>query len=147
MAYAPTFRLSLWLGLLAYAPLGYAVLSRWGIVAPQSGWPAISPEQVVAYGAVLLGFFAGGRWGGAITRAERSPWPYLGGVAIAGLGAVALFSGNQLGLALLLVGFSAQGGWDVMSAYAGHWPHAIIGQRRLLAFLISLTLLALLLLG
>lgn len=146
MVHAPRYRLSFWLSIIAYIPLGYALAQRGGLLGGP-GWPAPDPGQIIAYGAILLAFLAGGRWGGAITRAELRPWPFLGGWAIAALGVVAVFAEYRLGLALLLLGFAAQGGWDVMAAYAGHWPRTMIGQRRLLAFAVSLTLIGLFALG
>lgn len=131
---------------LVYVPFAYGLAARMAMPAPP--WPAVpSDTQLSVFGGMALAFLAGGQWGQAVTRGQTLSRTYLAAPLIAGLGVVAAFVERDMALALLCVGFGAQGAWDVMSAYAGRWPNRLIGERRVFTFAICLTLLGLLFVG
>lgn len=128
---------------LAYLPFAYALGAR--LIEISTPWPApLADGQLAVLGGIVLAFLAGGQWGHEATRGRTHSWAYLGAAAIAGLGVAAAFFEPATALALLCVGFGAQGAWDVVSAYSGRWPKSMIGERRVFTFLMCLTVLGLL---
>ena len=100
--------------------LGYAglvpmiVLSLWlYAVAPDHPWRGVTITALVTYGALMVSFLGGGRWGTGLSRkgdAGRrdlvvSILPLLAGWA-------ALLTPAPYSFALLAVAFAAQGAWD-----------------------------------
>lgn len=118
-----------------------------GAVSPWVPLPALSPENglrlVIAYGAIILSFLGGIRWGTAIgpydTRRQGLELSASVLGSLAGLAAV--FLPQVPALTLLIAGFLMQGLWDVTSVEAGRLPQWFGKLRMLLTAgaVISLT--------
>ena len=84
----------------------------------------------LAYGAIILSFLGGIRWGMAIspmTRVDRAR-DLAASVLPSLLGWIALFLPLSLGLGALIVGFALQYAWDYQSWRRGHlsgWFHTL----------------------
>ena len=86
--------------------------------------PATGLKLAIMYGAIILSFLGGIRWGTAIgpydsgRQASEFPASVLGSIAAL----AAVFLPAIPALALLIAGFLMQGLWDVMSVDAGRLP-------------------------
>lgn len=96
---------------------------------PSNLW--ISPRQAgLAYGAVILSFLGGIRWGMAVspvTRVNRTR-DLAASVLPSLLGWVSLLMPLTLGMAFLIAGFTLQYAWDYQSWRRGHlsgWFHTL----------------------
>lgn len=122
---------ALLLGLAGLIPFVAGAAAQWRPI------PLLDAEGglklVVIYGAIILSFLGGIRWGTAIgpydtgrqgTEFSASVLGSLAGLAAAFLPAIP-------GLALLIAGFLMQGLWDVMSVDSGRLP-AWFGRLRMI---------------
>ena len=101
---------------------------------------------IVGYGALLLGFFSGARLGLILLpdgRRNLNLWPVLGAPA---LGLLIVLLPFTIAIALLIVGFGAQGAWDSWSGFSGRLPRTYAAMRRTMTWAVSLTLMAVLIL-
>lgn len=99
-----------------------------GAVAVWVSLPLLTPERghqlVVSYGAIILSFLGGIRWGTAIglvsvrRQAFEFPASVLGSLAAL----IALFAPPIPALTLLITGFLMQALWDVTSVESGRLP-------------------------
>lgn len=119
------------LGLAGLIPFLAAAAAQWlalPLLAPETGL-----RLAVVYGAIILSFLGGIRWGTAIGPYDTGrqglefPASVLGSLA----GLAAAFLPAIPGLALLIAGFLMQGLWDVMSVDAGRLP-AWFGRLRMI---------------
>ena len=118
----PERRLATWLAAAGLAPI--AVLSVWlaGIPADHI-WRDISILLLASYGAIVLSFLGGSRWGLAVaghgTERQRdlavSMAPPL-------IGWLAFLLPPQYGFVVLAVAFAAQGAWDALAGQTGLLP-------------------------
>jgi hypothetical protein len=121
---------ALWLGLLGAIPFLAGAIVQWAIA------PRIGPIPVVAasllYGAVILSFLGGIRWGTAIGPygARRQALEFAGSVLPAMVGWIALLLPSAAGLSLLIIGFCMQALWDVIAVEDGRLP-AWFGKLRM----------------
>ena len=76
------------------------------------------------YGAVILSFLGGIRWGAAIgePRGTRQNTDFAGSVVSSLLGWLSLLLSPVLGLSLMIAAFLLQGLWDVLSVEKGRLP-------------------------
>ena len=108
-----------------------------GAAALWTPLPVLTPELglrlIIAYGAIILSFLGGIRWGTAIgpydTRRQGLEFSASVLGSLAGLAAV--FIPPVPALTLLITGFLMQGLWDVMSVEAGRLP-SWFGKLRML---------------
>lgn len=129
------------LGLAGLLPFAAGALALW--VALPVLTPALGLQLVIVYGAIILSFLGGIRWGTAIgpydTRRQGLEFSasVLGSLA----GLAAIFIPPVPALTLLIAGFLMQALWDVLSVEAGRLP-AWFGKLRMLltaGVVISLT--------
>ncbi|WP_421693980.1 DUF3429 domain-containing protein [Aestuariivirga sp.] len=119
------------LGLMGLVPFAAGALSLWVPL------PFLNAETglklVVVYGAIILSFLGGIRWGTAIGPydAHRQGREFSTSVLGALAGLAAVFLPAIPGLTLLIAGFLMQGLWDVTSADAGRLP-AWFGRLRMI---------------
>ncbi len=95
----------------------------------------------VGYGTVLLGFFSGIRFGTKLnTNRSGKVWmvPFLAGPF---LGLIVLGVPFSLALAILAVGFGAQGAWDSLAAFRGNLPNRYTAMRTTTTWLICALLI------
>lgn len=111
-----------WLALAGYLP--FAVLAVWLFtIAPDHPWRADTIFLLKTYGASILSFLGGIRFGLAVAadRPERGRELALS-VTPALAAWAALWFGEPQSFALLAVAFAAHGAWDSFAAHRGHAP-------------------------
>jgi hypothetical protein len=119
------------LGLAGLIPFFAAAASLWYVL------PMLPPDTglvlMVSYGAIILSFLGGIRWGTAIGPydSRRQSLELSASVAGSLLGLAAIFIPPVLALSLLIAGFLTQALWDVLSVEAGRLP-AWFGRLRML---------------
>jgi len=111
--------------------------------------PSLQPlDQVVferallGYGAVILGFLSGVRWGMRMQGGFGSDIIYLAAIVVSGGGFLTLLLPFPLGIALLIVGFGAQGAWDVWGGFRGSVPRAYARMRSVITWMTCAVLIA-----
>lgn len=112
---------ALWLGLAGLVPF-------WLPLMPLYGAPMMSADRalllLLVYGAVILSFLGGIRWGAAL-KLPRGPLQstlFVFSVLPSLVGFAALLLPAVAGLVLLITGFLIQGAWDVQSAQRNELP-------------------------
>ena len=110
------------LGLAGILPFAAAALSLWTPL-PQLG-PDSGLRLGVVYGAIILSFLGGIRWGGALGPYDHTRQGLVFAASVLGslAGLAAAFLPAVPALALLIAGFLLQALWDVASAEAGRLP-------------------------
>ncbi|MGJ8527801.1 DUF3429 domain-containing protein [Maritalea sp.] len=110
--------------------------------------PAISPFEsvmferaLVGYGALILSFLGGIRWGIRLQGGAGSELTYIVGTFGAIAGFVMLLMPVSVGLVLLTFGFAAHGIWDVLSGMRGRVPQSYARLRAVLTWLVCVTLI------
>lgn len=110
------------LGFAGLIPFAAAALSQWLEL------PAFTPQMGLAtgtaYGAVILSFLGGIRWGTAMKTFgnERLDLELSGSVLVALAGWLSLALQPVTGLCLLIAGLLLQALWDVISVERNHLP-------------------------
>ncbi len=119
------------LGLAGLLPFIAGALSLW--VALPMLTPDLGLKLVVSYGAIILSFLGGIRWGTAIGPygGRRVGLEFLGSVLGSLGGLAAIFLPSVPAITLLIAGFLMQGLWDVTSVEAGRLP-GWFGKLRML---------------
>jgi len=120
-----------------------------GLVA--TVFPALLPiDQIVferallGYGALILSFLGGVRWGIRMQGGAGTDLTYLVGIAGSVLGFFTLLMPYVLGIAVLIVAFGAHGAWDVWSGFRGAIPRPYAQLRSMMTWLVCAALLAIL---
>lgn len=122
---------ALLLGLAGLIPFFAAAGAQWASL------PLLPPETglklAIVYGAIILSFLGGIRWGTAIGPYDsaRQGMEFSASVLGSLAGLAAAFLPAIPALALLIAGFLMQGLWDVMSVDAGRLP-AWFGRLRMI---------------
>lgn len=110
------------LGLAGILPFAAGALSMWVPL------PLLTPETGlrlgIVYGAIILSFLGGIRWGAALGPYDHARQGLVFAVSVLGslAGLAAVFLPAVPALALLIAGFLLQALWDVTSAEAGRLP-------------------------
>lgn len=116
---------ALWLGLAGLIPLLYAAVA--GSLAPHAPLHDVSLQALLAYGAMILSFLGGIRWG--LTMATADPTGMLGplfaSTVRALLGWLALLVPSSTGLVMLAPGFTATLIADLRLSIAPHWYRSL----------------------
>lgn len=113
---------ALLLGLAGLIPFVAAAAAQWTVI------PLLPPDTglklAIVYGAIILSFLGGIRWGTAIGPYDtgRQTLEFLASVLGSLAGLAAVFLPAIPALALLIAGFLMQGLWDVMSVESGRLP-------------------------
>lgn len=119
------------LGLAGLIPFAAGALALW---APLPVLEAdLGLKLVIGYGALILSFLGGIRWGTALGpyATSRQGGELAGSVLGSLAGLAALFIPSVPALTLLIAGFLMQALWDVTSVEAGRLP-AWFGRLRML---------------
>ena len=122
---------ALLLGLAGLIPFAAGAAAMWALLS------AITPDRgltlVIAYGAIILSFLGGIRWGTAIGPydARRQGLELSASVLGSLAGLAAIFIPPVPALTLLIAGFLMQALWDVMSVEGGRLP-SWFGKLRML---------------
>lgn len=110
------------LGLAGLVPFAAGALALWAplpLLAAESGL-----RLLVVYGAIILSFLGGIRWGTAIGPYDAGRQAREFGLSVLGslAGLAAVFLPPLAGLTLLVAGFLLQALWDVTSVESGRLP-------------------------
>ncbi|NJM28977.1 MAG: DUF3429 domain-containing protein [Rhizobiales bacterium] len=132
------------LGLAGLVPFVAIALSQW------PGGPELLPFATltsgIVYGAVILSFLGGIRWGTAI--GPYGAWTQARDMAMSVLPSLAAWIAVLLppsaGLCLLLIGFLLQALWDVIDVEDGRLPSWFGRLRMMLTAVVVISLLAML---
>ena len=122
---------ALLLGLAGLIPFAAGAAALWVPL------PGLAPEAglrlVIAYGAIILSFLGGIRWGTAIGPYDtrRQGLEFAASVLGSLAGLAAIFIPAVPALTLLIAGFLMQALWDVTSVESGRLP-AWFGKLRML---------------
>ena len=93
----------------------FVVVALVAVAAERSGvWHALAIDAGRTYGAVILSFLGGTRWGAGLGRADAGRQFALS-VVPSLVGWLSLFMAPLYGVALLALAFAAQGAWDAFS--------------------------------
>jgi hypothetical protein len=122
---------ALFLGLAGLIPFAAGALSLWAPLGPLV--PALGLHLIIAYGAIILSFLGGIRWGTAIGPYDSSRQGLEFAASVLGslAGLAAVFIPPIPALSLLIAGFLMQALWDVTSVEAGRLP-GWFGKLRML---------------
>jgi hypothetical protein len=114
---------ALGLGLAGLIPFVACAVSQWASVPQLS--PADGLRAGMFYGAVILSFLGGIRWGTAIPSSNSKSQNLDFGLSVLSslAGWVSLLVSPLLGLSLLIAAFLLQSLWDVLSVERGMLPH------------------------
>lgn len=104
----------------------------------------IFERALIGYGALILSFLGGVRWGIRMQGGAGSDLTFVAGIFGSVLGFSTLLMPYTFGLAVLTLGFGAQGAWDVWSGYGGRVPAAYAQLRSMMTIIVCLTLLIIL---
>lgn len=117
------------IGLLGLLPFFCGAIAAW---RPELA-PGIGGKLIVGYGAIILAFLGGIRWGTAIGPYDgrRQTLEFTASVIGSIVGLAALFVPLIPGLTLLIGSYLLHALWDVASAEAGRLP-AWFGKLRML---------------
>lgn len=106
--------------------------------------PMLVERAVIGYAALFLAFLGGVRWGIRIDGKNGTDMTYLLGALGPALGLVTLVLPFAPALAMLTVGFAAQGAWDAWSGQRKTVPEPYARQRIVATMMICLTLIVIL---
>jgi hypothetical protein len=135
-------RPALWLGLLGAVPF---LIGAAGLWMPQINQLPILGATLL-YGAVILSFLGGIRWGTAIGPygATRQALEFSGSVLPAIAAWLALLMPPPAGLSLLIIGFLMQALWDVITVEEGRLPLWFGKLRMILTSIVVISLMTIL---
>ncbi len=110
------------LGLAGLIPFAAGVLALWAPLPLIT--PALGLKLVVSYGAIILSFLGGIRWGTAIGPYDGGRMSFEFSASVLGslAGLAAILMPPVPALTLLVAGFLMQALWDVTSVEAGRLP-------------------------
>lgn len=113
-------RLLTWGGVLPF-------VATWLVAAVRPDWRAAAEAAFIAYGAVILSFLGGARWGRGLALRE-SPRRFVEAVlpSLVGFAALLLLHAPAWALAVLAVGFAT---WLHLDLRDRRWPTAYRSLR------------------
>ncbi len=121
------------LGFLPFAALSIAML----VLGPQHPLFDVLSDAFRLYGAVILSFLGGIRWGLALNTEPASPRTIAISVVPAIIGWLAIFIPPVFSVGVLLLSFCAQGAWDSTAFHAGKGPIWFARLRIVLTLLVA----------
>lgn len=129
------------LGFAGLAP--FVCLSLWlYAIAPDHEWRDGTILLLLAYGAVILSFLGGARWGLALAgRHGDAPVDFAAAMAPPLIGWVSVFIPVPYAFAILAVAFAAQGAWDTLAVHAGKAPGWYGDLRTILTVVVVATMI------
>ena len=126
---APGRRMAWGLSLAGFVP--FLVMALFVLVADRSSvWHDVIVDAGRTYGAVILSFLGGARWGAGLGRRDAGRQFALA-VVPSLVGWLSLFMADLYGVALLALAFAAQGAWDAFSAAPATDPRRAPADRPL----------------
>lgn len=101
----------------------------------------IYERALLGYGAAILSFLGGVRWGIRLSGGAGSQLTYVAGIFGSILGFITVLMPMEIGLTMLIIGFAIYGIWDVWAGYAGSLPREYAHMRSVMTGLVCLVLL------
>lgn len=98
-------------------------------------------RAIVGYGALILSFLGGVRWGIRLQGGAGTDLTYIVGTFGSVAGFITLLLPINIGLIILVIGFAIHGIWDVAAGMSGRVPQAYARLRAVLTWLVCLTLI------
>lgn len=123
------------MGFLPFAILSFAML-YFGRAHPLFD---VLTDAFRLYGAVILSFLGGIRWGLALNTLAVSPATLSISVVPAIAGWLAMFAPPVFSVGILLLAFCAQGAWDSTAFHSGKGPIWFARLRIVLTLLVAAT--------
>ncbi|WP_404406270.1 DUF3429 domain-containing protein [Pelagibacterium halotolerans] len=115
-------------------------------------FPALLPIDAViyeramlGYGAAILSFLGGVRWGVRLGSGAGSELTYVAGILGSILGFITILMPLNIGLGMLIFGFLVYGAWDVWSGYTGALPSDYGRIRSVMTLFVCLVLVMIIL--
>jgi len=142
MAHVPVFwsRIVTLSALAGLAPfLGGLIITLFPSISPLT--EVIFERAMLGYGALILSFLGGVRWGLRLQGGAGSDLTFVIGILGSVAGFFTLLMPYTFGLVVLTIGFGLQGAWDVRS---GGVPDLYSKLRSMMTWLVCLVLLAIL---
>lgn len=102
----------------------------------------IYERAMLGYGAAILSFLGGVRWGIRLGGGAGSELTYVAGILGSILGFATVLMPLNIGLAMLIAGFALHGFWDVWSGFRGTLPRDYAHMRSIMTGLVCLVLAA-----
>ncbi|MCB1431865.1 MAG: DUF3429 domain-containing protein [Alphaproteobacteria bacterium] len=135
-------RLAVALGIAGLIPFLAGTLVVW--LPMSAGYATTGLQLVTIYGAIILSFLGGVRWGTAIGPYDGHRQGMEFGLSVLAplAGVLAVVLPFEAGLTLLIGGFLLQALWDVTSSEAGQLPLWFGRLRMSLTIVVILTLIA-----
>ena len=129
---SPIPPVALVLGLAGLIPFGASAFSQWlqvPFLPSELGFKAGT-----IYGAVILSFLGGIRWGTAMKtlNQDRQARQLAGSIVACLAGWLSLLLSPVIGICLLIAGFLLQALWDILSVEQNHLPEWFAKFRMLL---------------
>lgn len=106
--------------------------------------PALIERMVIGYGALILSFLGGVRWGLRLQGGAGSDLTFVMGILGSALGLITLLVPYTIGLLMLTIGFGLHGLWDAQS---GGVPQFYARLRAMMTWIVCAILLATLIAG
>ncbi len=117
------------LGLAGLIPFLAPAFTLWVVDGPFGESLA---QALCLYGAVILSFLGGVRWGALLRAAPTGWWPWIASIAPSLVGWAAVLVGGAVGLIALAVGFAVQWRYDLNAVRSGELPAWFGGLRTVL---------------
>ncbi|WP_425088263.1 DUF3429 domain-containing protein [Stappia sp.] len=139
----PAPRLSRMLGYAGLLPFlaGALYLTAAAFRLVDAQFAAFATLALTVYGAVILSFLGGVRWGIAVASARAEAGVFVWSVMPSLGGWVAVLLPPSWGLLMLACGFLLQGGWDLHAGEKGTLPQWYVRLRRRLTVVVVASLL------
>ncbi len=106
--------------------------------------PVVFERALLGYGALILSFLGGVRWGIRLQGGAGSDLTYIVGIFGSVAGFITLLLPLTIGLLILTFGFGIHGLWVVWSGIRGRVPPAYARLRLVMTWLVCVTLVLIL---
>lgn len=98
----------------------------------------VAVDALKTYGAVILSFLGGIRWGLALEATDRrfAAWVHVASVIPSLVGWFALFLPDAMAFGVLAVAFAAQGAWDSFAGQSGTFRNWFVHVRMVITTIV-----------
>lgn len=100
----------------------------------------IYERAMLGYGAAILSFLGGVRWGIRLGGGAGSELTYVAGILGSILGFITVLMPMEIGLTMLIIGFGFYGAWDIWAGFQGTLPRSYAHMRSVMTALVCAVL-------
>ena len=131
------------LSLAGYIPFAFLALGLW-LLLPESEFYGVAIDAMKTYGAVILSFLGGVRWGLALKFASEEPArrELIFAIVPSLVGWFSLALDAPYVFAVQALAFAGQGAWDSLSGERGAFAMWFVKLRTVLTFLVTGAMIA-----